>query len=118
MSKQDFIAEKVPIVLRRINLPKLDLPEPFKIYRVEHGATIDKILGVKRMGSGVVAMVAYADKTMEIVPTHVIGDNQPEILLAFYEARLHRTLKEELKKADDVAQQLPDLADGDDAKKD
>ncbi|KAH7684544.1 Valyl-tRNA synthetase, partial [Aphelenchoides avenae] len=56
----------------------LDYPKPGRVYRVETGAKVDKILGVKMHEGYVVAIVLYADKTMEIVPTRAIIENQPE----------------------------------------
>ncbi|KAH7698419.1 chromobox-like protein 5 [Aphelenchoides avenae] len=70
------------------NQKTLDYPNPGRVYRVEVGAKVDKILGVKMHEGYVVAIVLYADKTMEIVPTRAIIENQPEILAEFYESRL------------------------------
>ncbi|KAH7725072.1 heterochromatin-associated protein [Aphelenchoides avenae] len=142
--------EAAPTGPQRVKQPKIDYslkprvsdyPKPGKVYRLDRGSTIEKILGVKRCVGfpGVVALVAYTDKTLEIVPTRVIAENQPEVLLEYYEARLHNggtpqertadaALEQELKKDEDVAQQkrmedvvqelTEGLAVGDDAKKD
>lgn len=46
---------------------------------MEKGSRIASVRGVQRYEGEIVAMVQYTDGTLEIVPTRVIGEQDPEV---------------------------------------
>jgi len=68
---------------------RLEEPTPGKHYKIQDGAAAKEILSVACRGGGdPVSVVEYEDSTFEIVPTKVLADHCPKMLISFYEARL------------------------------
>jgi len=71
---------------------EIQLPEPAagKQYLLQQpGNEISSVIGVKRGASGgIVALVKFQNGAYELVPTSLMSETNPKVLIEFYESRL------------------------------
>ncbi|KAH7724458.1 heterochromatin-associated protein [Aphelenchoides avenae] len=67
----------------------LQPPAHDKLYRCDKGSKIEKLIGVKKASDGeLAAYVQYEDGSQETVPTRVVANRVPLMLIEFYESRI------------------------------
>jgi len=80
--------EDVSVQVEGLNELRLEEPTPGKHYKIQAGVAAKKIFSVAARDDGPVSLVQYEDSTFEIIPTQVLADCCPKLLISFYEARL------------------------------
>ncbi|KAH7707960.1 heterochromatin protein 1 [Aphelenchoides avenae] len=86
-SKQSHKRKKISSASSCGTLP---LPAPGKVYRCQRGSKIEKVLGVRPHTApfNIIALVQYDNGTLEIVPTRIVAETDPDILIDYYEQRV------------------------------
>jgi len=89
--EEDFGGDSIEDVSVQVEGPnelRLEEPTPGKHYKIQDGVAAKKIFSVAARDDGPVSLVQYEDSTFEIIPTQVLADCCPKLLISFYEARL------------------------------